>query len=125
MIFLVFLWGLSFLIISGTVCYVSFRRGMEATPAITPARGIGEFVRDEIYHFILFITHLTERVKPHTSRVGLAILHYSKRGHLALSRRLFGRMISERGKTASFFLKYIAEHKKNTRKGVVGERVGY
>lgn len=89
-----------------------------------PARGIGEFVRDEIHHLIEFVTHLSERMKPHTSRVGIIVLNYGKRGHMAFSERLFGRIISERGKTASFFLKYIAEHKENIRSGTP-ERVGY
>ena len=124
MTFLVFLWGLSFLTISGTVCYVSFRNAPHDASANFPARGLGEFVRDEIHHFVEYVSHLGERLKPHTSRVGLMVLNYGKRGHVAFSERLFGRIISERGKTASFFLKYIAEHKENIRSGTP-ERVGY
>lgn len=124
MIFLVFLWGFSFLIISATVYYASFRDQIQTMSASIPARGIGEFVRDEISHSTQFMGLLGKRAKPHTSRVGLMVFHYGKRGHVAFSERLFGRVISERGKTASFFLKYIAEHKENIRSGTP-EKVGY
>ena len=124
MTFLVFLWGLSLLIMSATVCYISFRNGSQTMSGVTPLRGVGEFVRDEIHHFILFMGHFGNRLKPHTSRIGMIVFNYGKRGHVAFSERLFGRIISERGKTASFFLKYIAEHKENNRSGTP-ERVGY
>ena len=124
MTFLVFLWGLSLLIISGTVCYALFRNGIQSISAITPPQGVGEFVRDEIRHFAELTGHLGERLKPHATRVTEIAFNYGKRGHVAFSERLFGRIISERGKTASFFLKYIAEHKENLRSGTP-DRVGY
>lgn len=124
MIFLVFLWGLSFLTISGTICYGVFRNGTESSPVNNTPLDLGEFVRDEIHHLLERVSKLRELVKPHTSRLLIAVLNYCKRGHVAFSERLFGRILSERGKAASFFLKYIAEHKENIRSGLP-KRIGY
>lgn len=121
---LIFLWGLSLLLIAGVTGFAAFRK-VEVSSSFNHAPlDLGEFVREEIHHFVLSLIKLAELLRPHTSKLGLVVSHYVKRGHTAFSERLFGRILSERGKTASFFLKYIAEHKENIRSGTP-ERVGY
>ena len=124
MTFLTFLWSLSFLSIAGVAGFIAFRKGkMSSSPNCTPL-DLGGFVREEIRHLVEHASKMAALLKPHASKLGLVVFRYGKRGHTAFSERLFGRILSERGKTASFFLKYIAEHKENLRKAIP-EQIGY
>lgn len=62
-------------------------------------------------------------VEPHARRVSAHIVSISKWGHDTFTDRVFGKTALVPGKTASFFLKYIAEHKEEVR-GTPEQRAG-
>ena len=126
MTLLAIIWTFSLLTMVVTLLYAYAKiAGGEAGSVASPASlYFSEFIREELRHLVEHSSRVAITIKPHTSRLGLVVSDYGKRGHKAFSERLFGRILLERGKTVSFFLKYIAEHKENDRKAIA-ERVGY
>ncbi len=124
MTFLVAVWTCSLLSLLGVVAFAFYRMARGAQQLVHASHDLDEFVREEFTHLFTLLSQTVASVKPHTKRFGLRAALYGKRGRDIFGEHVFGRMQSERGSAASFFLKYIAEHKEAVRKETQG-RVGY
>jgi hypothetical protein len=75
-----------------------------------------EFIGDQFHDMLSHVSQAIHHVKPHAAQVAVTALSFTKRGHDMFVERVFGRIELKRGNAASFFLKHIAEHKKQTEK---------
>ncbi len=69
------------------------------------------FIRLQIEELFRHLHVVAKRSEPHARRLSVVVISLGKRGHDYFIERIFGRIIRERGKASSFFLKHIAEHK--------------
>jgi len=77
--------------------------------------GITEFLLDELHDLRVLLEEFFVHTRPHRARVrGHAVVLFG-RGKNIFMERVYGRVMKERGKTASFFLKHIAEHQETLR----------
>jgi hypothetical protein len=75
-----------------------------------------EFIGDQFHDMLSHVSQALHYAKPHAAQVAVTALSFTKRGHDMFVERVFGRIELKRGNAASFFLKHIAEHKKQTEK---------
>ena len=113
---LLFIWIGSLVVLAGVLLFSLFRARNMNTALFQRPEGFREFIIDALGHLLGHFSHVAISAEPHARKIGLLFFHFGKRGHDVFSERVFGKVVSERGKTASFFLKHIAENKENSRK---------
>ena len=111
---LTFTWLLSFATLIATTLYAFYRARFAPVPRYIP-RDLGEFIHEALTHMIGGVTSVAGTAQPHARRVTAYVVSVGKWGHSMFVDRVFGKTTLVPGKTASFFLKYIAEHKEEVR----------
>ncbi len=103
-------WALSIAILFAVTLYAYHRAQRVPLPRYVP-RSLSDFVHEALSHLAIHLHSAAGTAKPHARRFSETLISISRRGHDVFIDRVFGRMSQERGRSASFFLKYIAEHK--------------
>ncbi len=111
---LTLLWLSSLAILSGIVLYAFWTKRTAAAPHFIPS-DFGEFIHDALTHLSMGVFGVASTVEPHARRISTHIVRVSKWGHSKFTERVFGKTAQLPGRTASFFLKYIAENKEEVR----------
>jgi hypothetical protein len=122
MSFLSFIWLLSFVVLVATTLYAFHRARYAPLPRYIP-HDLGEFIHEAVTHTVKGVRSVASSARPHAEKVTLHVVSLSKWGHDKFIDRVFGKTVLAPGKTASFFLKYIAEHKEET-KGSAAQKAG-
>jgi hypothetical protein len=123
MSFVITIWLLSLFILIAITAFAFYSSRATNNLADTP-EDLNEFIREAFAHIIGNVAYAAVSAKPHADRVAAFFYSYGKLGHEIFTERVFGRLVREPGNAASFFLKYIAEHKENT-KGSAMKKRGY
>jgi hypothetical protein len=111
---LVICWLLSLATLGGVVIYARSNSALPLSSDEQPEDWRG-FVAIELTRMVGYVSHLFHYARPHGER---AIFHSTvaiQKGHDLFIEKVFGRVVIEKGKAASFFLKRIAEHKESLR----------
>lgn len=125
MSFLVALWIIALLILAGVVVYAHMRPKSQALPSSGGASDLSRMMAGEILEMGGLIWNKTLLLRPHGERVISEGVVLWKRGHNLLVEKAFGRVMTEKGKTSSFFLKRIAEIKEvKETKGTSNQNLG-
>ncbi len=74
------------------------------------------FVHLQVEEFFRHLHSAAKHTEPHARQLRVVIIGVVTRGHDYFIERIFGRIVRERGKASSFFLKHIAEHKEGLNK---------
>jgi len=109
------IWFVSLITILGIVLYGSMLHNKNLHPHEHPEVHPHDFIAHEISELNKVFLRLLKSAKPHgirTARAGFVIV---KRGQEIFIRRVYGHMNVEKGRTSSFFLKHISEHKEQTK----------
>jgi hypothetical protein len=126
MTFITFIWAFSLvvmLLLAGYAYYLSSQKKHHVVAHLVPL-DLHTFIHEALVHMFDGVLVVLQHTKPHTDRALLYVKRVSKLGHDKFIDRVFGKTEQHRGKTASFFLKYIAEHKEEHR-GTPEQRAGY
>lgn len=115
-------WLLSLATLVVTTLY-AFRRARSAPAPRYVPHDLGEFIHEALTHMVGGVSNTLGSAQPHARRVSAYVVSVSKWGHDMFIDRVFGKTALAPGKTASFFLKYIAEHKEEVR-GTPEQRAG-
>ena len=113
MSFLLAIWLLSLAVILGLFFYARHRRGTSVLAPANTTENLNDLFVGELRGISDEVMRGIAHIRPHGARV---VLHGSvliKKGHNMLIEKAFGRIAIEKGKTSSFFLKRIAEHKES------------
>lgn len=112
MSFLLIIWLAALFVLGSTLAYAHFF--IKKTSGITQIRvptDFSEFISLELHDILTYLKRVAHTTRPHAKRaVGYTIL-VSRRGCDMFIERVFGRKEMMKGKTTSFFLKHISEHK--------------
>jgi hypothetical protein len=85
---------------------------------------LGEFVHEALSHLAIHMHGAAKTMRPHTDKVTSFVVSIGKWSHGKFVDRVFGKAYQAPGKSASFFLKYIAEQKEKV-VGTPKQRRGY
>lgn len=118
----VLFWVLSLLTLVGTTAFAFYRARFIPAPKFVP-RDFGEFLHEALTHIAGGVSDVADTAKPHARRMSAYVVLLSKLAHDKFIDRVFGKTTKMPGTTASFFLKYIAEHKEGT-KGTPEQKAG-
>ena len=110
------IWCIALLTLASTLVYAHVRVGRSGgVPVASVPNDFTEFLSAEWHEVLVFSRNLLHATRPHGERaVGYVVL-VSRRGYDLFIERVFGRTEVTKGKTTSFFLKHISEHKEAER----------
>ena len=120
--FLTIIWALSAFTLVGVIVF-SYKHRSQTSPKQIP-QDFNAFIHDALSHLAAHTTSAVGTAKPHAHRFLSQVLSVIHSTQTKFTEQVFGKINKERGKTASFFLKYIAEHKETTR-GSQDQKDGY
>lgn len=112
---LVICWLLSLATLGGVVVYTRSNTALPLSSGEQP-EDWRDFVAIELTRMVGHVSHLFHYARPHGERAMFHSTVLLKKGHDLFIEKIFGRIVVEQGKAASFFLKRIAEHKESLRK---------
>lgn len=115
-------WVLSLLTLVATTSFAFYRAQKVSAPKYIP-RDFGEFVHEALTHLADEVSSVANKAEPHARRMSAHVVLLSKLAHDKFIDRVFGKTTKTPGKTASFFLKYIAENKEGNR-GTAEQQAG-
>ena len=121
--FLTTIWALSAITLFGVIIFAYRQRSHMTSPKQIP-EDFNAFIHEALSHLAVHATSVAGTAKPHAHRVVAQILSLIHSTQTKFTEQVFGKINKERGKTATFFLKYIAEHKETTR-GTQDQKDGY
>ena len=101
----------------------AFRRARYAPDPRHIPHDLGEFIHEALTHVASGVSIVAGSAQPHARKVTRHVVAVTKWGHDRFTDRVFGKTTQLPGRTASFFLKYIAENKEATR-GTPDQRQG-
>lgn len=113
------IWAFSLAIVVAIMVFASSRMRRRNVPlprGVTPTQ-LTEFFGDQFHDMLVYAVKGFHHAKPHAAQIGMTVFTFSKRGHDLFVEHVFGRMERKQGNTVSFFLKHIAEHKKQAERG--------
>jgi hypothetical protein len=113
------IWSLSLMVVIAIIgaAHLRMRRNELTVGGVPLPSKFSEFIGDQFHDMLSHVLHAIHHMKPHVAQVAVTALSFTQRGHDIFVERVFGRIELKRGNAASFFLKHIAEHKKQTEKG--------
>lgn len=112
---LVMTWAGSLAIMIGILFYGQLLAKRSASRGGEVVANWSDLIRKEsiaAWRYALLVMHA---LHPHAKRAVVSLVVIARRSHDMFIERVFGHIEVEKGKTASFFLKRIAEHKEVTR----------
>ncbi len=115
-------WLFSLFVLLGTTMFAFYFARSAPRPTQIP-RDFTEFVHEALSHLAFHVSRTAEHAKPHASRVTTFVVIVGKWSHGKFVEKVFGKTVQAPGKAASFFLKYIAEHK-HERRGSREQKAG-
>jgi hypothetical protein len=118
---LAYLWVFSLLTLVAVTLF-AYRRSRFVAIRHVP-HDLGEFIHEALSHIATGVSSTAATLQPHARKVTLHVVTAGKWGHDRFIDRVFGKRAQLPGRTASFFLKYIAEHKEGVR-GTPEQRAG-
>ncbi len=126
MTFLTSLWLLS-LIVTVLVCLLAYyctRHSRVLEREYVGHNDLRSFITETLAHVVGSVTVVATSARPHTDRVFHRVKSAGRWGHNKFIDQVFGKAEKNKGRTASFFLKYIAENKE-AEKGSPEQKAGY
>jgi hypothetical protein len=109
------IWLASLITIMGIVLYGRTLHNRSFQTHEHPSIHLHDLIAHEVSELNKVFLSLLETAKPHGVRTARAGLVMIKRGQELIIHRVYGRMKVEKGRTSSFFLKHISEHKEQTK----------
>lgn len=113
---LIAFWLLSLVVLVGIVVYAGRKCGSDAVPIEDTPRNLADFIAIELARMTGHLSRGVVRLRPHGEMIIMQSSVVLKKGHDIFIEKIFGRIVIEKGKAASFFLKRIAEHKEALRR---------
>lgn len=111
------IWFASIVVIVGIVLYGRVLYSKKGFHSYTYSSiHLYDLITNEIFELYKVFLWKFENVKPHGVRTVKRGLVMAKRGQEIFIHRVYGRVKVEKGRTSSFFLKHISEHKEHTKK---------
>lgn len=105
------IWLTALLVLFGMLIVAHFRMSRDSSANIRVPNDFGEFLSMELHDVESQFRRLVHVFRPHGKQAVSYVVLVSRRGYDVFIERIFGRTEITKGKTTSFFLKHISEHK--------------
>lgn len=109
---LLIIWLSALFVLSSTLAYAHFFiKKTSGAPQVHVPSDFSEFIALELREILIYVKRVAHAVRPHANRALGYTVAVSRRGGDMFIERVFGRTEITKGKTTSFYLKHISEHK--------------
>lgn len=109
---LLIIWLTALFVLTSTLAYAHFFiKKASGVTQVHAHTDFSEFISLELHDILIYLKRVIHTARPHAKRAVGYTIFVSRQGCDMFIERVFGRKEMTKGKTTSFYLKHISEHK--------------